>query len=71
MSTHPSRQTLTELSPLRNSTQAADARSLVAEQLRHFSIDPQSAHGQVLARVAEHLYATNLAVHDLWKVRLS
>ncbi|MBS0612768.1 MAG: PLP-dependent transferase, partial [Proteobacteria bacterium] len=68
MSTHPSRQTLTELSPLRNSTQAADARSLAAEQLRHFSIDPQSAHGQVLARVAEHLYATNLAVHDLWKV---
>jgi len=68
MSTQPSRQALTELSPLRNSTQQQDARALAAEQLRHFSIDPQSDHGQVLARVAEHLYITNLAVHDLWKV---
>lgn len=70
MKTPPNRSAMTELSPLRNTTRAQDARTLALEQLHHFSIDPQSGHGQVLARVAEHLYTANLAVHELWSVTL-
>jgi O-acetylhomoserine (thiol)-lyase len=71
MKTPSTPKALTELSPLRNTTHATDGSALAAEQLRHFSIDPDSAHGRALFRVAEHLYATNLAAHELWSVTLS
>ncbi len=70
MKTPRSPKALTELSPLRNTTCAQTVEDLAAEQLRHFSIDPQSAQGRALAGVAEHLYSANLAVHDLWSVTL-
>ena len=70
MKTPRSPKALTELSPLRNTTRAQTVKDLASEQLRHFSIDPQSAQGRALAGVAEHLYSANLAVHDLWSVTL-
>jgi O-acetylhomoserine (thiol)-lyase len=57
-----------ELSPRRNTTAAADVQALVEEQLRHFAIDPQSEFGRRLGDLASHLYAGNVAAHQLWEV---
>ena len=38
-----------ELSPRRNTTRSAAIPELVDEQLRHFSIDPQSEFGRGMA----------------------
>lgn len=54
-----------QLSPLRNSTAAVSIESLVDEQLHHFAIDPTSASGQALSKLARSLYAANAATHDL------
>ena len=54
-----------QLSPLRNSTAAVSIESLVDEQLHHFAIDPASASGQALSKLARSLYAANAAIHDL------
>ena len=59
-----------ELSPRRNTTSAPDIAALVDEQLRHFSIDPGTEFGRRLAALANGLYVTNLAAHDLWSVTL-
>jgi O-acetylhomoserine/O-acetylserine sulfhydrylase-like pyridoxal-dependent enzyme len=59
-----------ELSPRRNTTTAADVDSLVAEQLRHFSIDPATEFGRRLASLTAQLYATNVAAHELWAVTI-
>jgi O-acetylhomoserine (thiol)-lyase len=69
----PDQETLAharELSPLRNSTGAGSIPALVEEQLRHFSIDPQSPYGQALSRLTRNLYEANVAVHDLLAVTL-
>ena len=55
-----------ELSPLRNTTESQSIDSLVDEQLRHFSIEPNSPYGQAMVRLSGHLYGANAAVHDLW-----
>ena len=57
-----------ELSPRRNTTSAADIAGLVDEQLRHFSIDPQTEFGRRLGELAAHLYHGNTAAHRLWEV---
>ena len=59
-----------ELSPRRNTTRSAAIPELVDEQLRHFSIDPQSEFGRRMADFATHLYAGNAAAHQLWEVTL-
>jgi O-acetylhomoserine (thiol)-lyase len=59
-----------ELSPRRNSTTAVDVAGLVTEQLRHFSIDPASEYGTRLGGLASHLYAANVATHELWQLSL-
>ena len=59
-----------ELSPRRNTTAATDIPTLVTEQLRHFSIDPQTDFGRRLGALAESLYTSNVAAHDLWAVTL-
>jgi O-acetylhomoserine/O-acetylserine sulfhydrylase-like pyridoxal-dependent enzyme len=59
-----------ELSPRRNTTGATDLAALVEEQLRHFSIDPQTEYGRRLGALASHLYATNVAAHELWQISL-
>ena len=42
----------------------------VEEQLRHFSIDPQTDYGRRLGALASHLYAANVAAHELWQISL-
>jgi cystathionine beta-lyase/cystathionine gamma-synthase len=59
-----------ELSPRRNTTGATDLAALVEEQLRHFSIDPQTDYGRRLGALASHLYAANIATHELWQISL-
>jgi O-acetylhomoserine/O-acetylserine sulfhydrylase-like pyridoxal-dependent enzyme len=59
-----------ELSPRRNTTRAAALPELVDEQLRHFSIDPDSEFGRRMGELASHLYAGNAAAHQLWEVTL-
>ncbi len=55
-----------ELSPRRTTSQATDIEGLVAEQLAHFSIAPETALGQSLGRLAGHLYRANAELHQLW-----
>lgn len=56
----------TQLSPLRKTTQAASVRELACEQLRHYSIDPQSELGRDLMDVVEHVYAADAGLNRLW-----
>jgi len=58
------------LSPRRSSSQASDVDGLVAEQLEHFGITPDSPFGQRLARIASNLYRTQDDVDQLWDVTL-
>jgi O-acetylhomoserine (thiol)-lyase len=58
------------LSPLRHGAQAQSVESLVEEQLKHFSIDPASDYGRVLAELTHHLYGANAAAHDLWSITI-
>lgn len=60
-----------ELSPRRNTSQATDIESLVAEQLRHFSIDPQTGFGQRLGQLAASLYSANSSAHELWQLTVA
>jgi len=60
-----------ELSPRRNTSTASDIDSLVAEQLRHFSIDPASDYGVRLGELAASLYAANASAHQLWALTLA
>ncbi len=59
-----------ELSPRRNTSTATDLASLVDEQLRHFSIDPNTDYGRRLAALAAGLYGANVAAHELWQQTL-
>jgi cystathionine beta-lyase/cystathionine gamma-synthase len=43
---------------------------LVTEQLAHFGIDPKSAFGEKLAKVATRLYETHDDLDDLWKITM-
>src|SRR5215831_20207881 len=58
------------LSPLRHSTQARDVETLVGEQLRHFSIEPDSDYGRALADFTRHLYGANAAAQEIWAITL-
>lgn len=60
-----------QLSPKRNTTAETEVDALVQEQLRYFSIAPDSEYGRALAQLATSLYHSNLAVHDLWKITLA
>lgn len=57
-----------KLSPRRNTSEATDLTSLVAEQLRHFDIDPQSEFGRSLAEAARHIYESKADVDRLWEI---
>lgn len=61
---------LQQLSPLRNTTAAADPAALAAEQLAHFGIEPQSDYGQALLRLSQSLYQAQGATSDLWRLTL-
>jgi cystathionine beta-lyase/cystathionine gamma-synthase len=59
-----------QLSPLRNTTRENEIDGLVAEQLRHFSIDPEGPYGEALARLTHSLYQANIAANDLWQATI-
>ena len=59
-----------QLSPLRNSSKAGDARALAEEQARHFGIDPGTEYGRALVRLAHGLYDSNMELHSLWQVTM-
>lgn len=63
-------QPISQISPLRHSTTAADPDTLAAEQLTHFGIDADSPQGQALARLASSLYTANGAAQDVVRVTL-
>lgn len=58
------------LSPRRKSTDASDVQSLVAEQLRHYHIDPATEYGQLLSRIVGRLYACSTDLDRLWKLTI-
>jgi O-acetylhomoserine (thiol)-lyase len=66
----PALAALRRLSPRRKTTLAHDIPELVAEQLAHFGIQPETPFGQVLARLAERLYASQADIDALWKLTL-
>ncbi len=59
------------LSPRRNTSQADNLDGLVTEQLKHFSIDPESEFGIAVARLARRLYQSSADVDGLWKTTLN
>ena len=58
------------LSPKRKSSELADVDALVAEQLAHYQIDPDSEFGKALARVVAHLYACSVDLDRLWRITI-
>jgi O-acetylhomoserine/O-acetylserine sulfhydrylase-like pyridoxal-dependent enzyme len=56
------------LSPRRATSTASDVDGLVAEQLAHFSIDPNTEIGHTLGRLAGHIYRANTELHQLWEL---
>jgi O-acetylhomoserine/O-acetylserine sulfhydrylase-like pyridoxal-dependent enzyme len=63
-------RTLRNLSPRRKSTQATNIPDLVAEQLAHYHIDPDSEYGQSLARIVSHLYSAASDLDRLWRLTI-
>jgi O-acetylhomoserine (thiol)-lyase len=56
-----------QLSPRRHSSAATTSEELVREQLEHFGIRPDSAHGHALAELVRHLGSANVAAHEVWR----
>lgn len=61
---------VTQLSPLRNSTQLSSPHELAREQALHFGIEPDTPFGQSLIELATTLYQANSKTHDLWAITL-
>src|SRR5262249_11295611 len=59
-----------QLSPRRSTSTAGDVDALVAEQLAHFALDPNTDLGRALARLAAHIYHANVELHELWNLTL-
>ncbi len=58
------------LSPRRKSTDAHDIPSLVAEQLKHFGVDPSSDFGRTLSSLSTKLYESQTDIQSLWNLTL-
>jgi O-acetylhomoserine (thiol)-lyase len=56
-----------EISPRRHTTQAGDIDGLVAEQLRHFGLDPASEYGKRMGSFCEHLYRGHADLKRMWE----
>lgn len=61
----------TELSPLRNSTQATGVHDLAVEQARHFGIDPDSEYGRSLVQLAVSMYESHASVTELSRITMA
>ncbi len=59
------------LSPRRKSSQAQDIQQLAVEQLRHFSLDPDSDMGRALLQITTHIYETSIGLDQLWNATVS
>ncbi len=59
-----------QISPRRKSTMASDIDGLVAEQLEHFGLDPNSPYGKTLGDLARDLYSSHADMRRLWDVGL-
>ena len=59
-----------QLSPLRNTTEATDVRTLASEQLAHFGIDEGTDFGGALLSLTQKLYDVNADVHGLWSATM-
>ncbi len=57
-----------QLSPLRNTTEAKTAQALALEQIRHFGIDINSRYGRSLLETTERLYQAQGGMQQLWDV---
>lgn len=68
---NPDFQRARALSPRRSTTRAQDTPQLVAEQMAHFGIDPESEFGRALADAAQRLYGCQHDIDRLWEVTLS
>ncbi len=55
-----------EISPRRSTTGAVTIEGLVAEQLKHFGVDPAEPFGERLASLALHLYRAQADTRRLW-----
>ena len=60
--------TAVQLSPRRHTTTAQSVDGLLREQLEHFGIAPDSAHGQTLSRLSRALFEANGAAQDAWRL---
>jgi len=56
------------LSPRRHSSSAETSEQLIAEQLEHFGIRPNSEYGAALGKLVANLAGANIAVHELWRL---
>jgi len=56
------------LSPLRHSSEARSREELVREQLEHFGVQADSAHGAALAKLVASLGAAAGASHEVWRL---
>lgn len=68
--TDPVLAAMRKLSPRRNTTEAQTAAELMAEQLAHFGLDPQSPFGASLGRIAQRLYESQGDIDTLWRTTL-
>jgi O-acetylhomoserine (thiol)-lyase len=68
MDTEQGLKSALQLSPRRHTSNAASTAGLITEQLEHFGIDPNSAHGKALAGLVAHLGAANTSAHELWSL---
>jgi O-acetylhomoserine (thiol)-lyase len=64
---NPDFDTARRLSPRRKSSQARTIAQLAAEQLSHYSIDPDSPMGKSLLGVTTQIYQANVEMDHLWQ----
>ncbi len=57
-----------EISPRRKTTEASDIDGLVAEQLEHFGVDPDSEYGRSLASFTQNLYSAHADMRRMWEI---
>ena len=68
--TDPVLESMRSLSPRRNSSTATNLDELVAEQLTHFHIDPETEFGAALARLVRRMYGCRSDLDTLWQTTL-
>ena len=63
-------EAMRKLSPRRNSSTATSKEELVAEQLKHFNIDPESEFGQAMGQLIDRLYGCQGDIDAIWNAGL-